>query len=399
MAEFDYEKLKAQYGDFEDPYVRVRVEGQELNMAKLQLSVTDLELDMTSGFEASLATFRLVGIYDRNAGSFQVDKVKNMILLGSALSIAVGYGAVTREVFRGFIARVHFLVPAQGSNDMPAVEITAMDAKAAMMANRHSLKLKATNWADAVREITDKNPFLTMNDFENSSTTFIETEIGNTPDKKEGEAGGGGAGGGAGGQQQTTDKRMEMVEESDYEFIVKAARKFNFRFFSVGNKLYFTPQEKKNNLLIEISPSKDVLSLDVGYDMTGLVKKVEVRTLDLDQGKLVNDSRKSTAKISLGSKAKNLVDKQNLVYLDPTAENKEEAGYRADYLLNQTAFRLGSIEAVFKGLPEFTPGRYISLKGFGKPVDNQFYLTRVRHIFDDAGYRTEIEGQADTIQT
>jgi len=404
MATFDFDKLKKAYADFENPSVIIKVEGTELKDAKEPIAVTDLDVDMTAGFEASIATFRMHTVYDRSGGSFNIEKIKKLLFLGSAVSIAVGYGANLREVFRGFIAKVHFIVPRDNSDEIPSIEVTAMDAKAAMMANRHSMKLKATNWCDAVQEVLDKNPFLSVKDFTNPQNNFIATDVKNTPDKPQGSSSGGagggagGAGGGAGGEQKASDKRMEMVEESDYEFIVKAAKKFNFRFFSTASTLHFMEQAGKDEeILIEIHPGPSIRALDVGYDMTGLVKKVEVRTLDSDQGKLVKDTKKSSAKISLGSKAKSIVDKQALVYLDPTAENKEEAGYRAQYLLSQTGYRLGSLELEIAGLPELTAGCIIGLKGFGSPIDNKFYLTRVRHVFDWRGYRTEVEGKADTI--
>ncbi len=406
MATFEYNKLKSQYGNFEEPTVIIEVEGVELKDAKETLAVTDLEVDMTAGFEASMATFRLHGVYERYAGSFNIDKVKKQLFLGSAVSISVGYGIQLRPVFRGFIAKVHFIIPKENTDEIPSIEVTAMDAKAAMMANRHSLKLKASNWSDAVKEVLDKNPFLNTMDFENSSVKFVQTAIDNTPDKPEGAgdsaggAGGGTGAGGAGGKEKASDKRMEMVEESDYEFVVKAAKKFNYRFFTSANQIYFAKQPDANaDVLLEINPNPDVLSLDVGYDMTGLVKKVQVRTLDSDQGKFVKDEKKSNAKVSLGNKAKAIVDQQTLVYLDPTAENKEEAGYRADYLLRESAYRLGSLELEMTGLPEFTPGCIIQLKGFGAPLDNKFYLTRVVHLFDWRGYRTMVEGSANSISS
>ena len=137
----------------------------------------------------------------------------------------------------------------------------------------------------------------------------------------------------------------------------------------------------------------------MGYDISGLARSVEVRNIDMEQGKFVGDKKKAKTKISMGNKAKPLVEKQSFVYLDPTAQSKAEAGYRAAYLMDSIDYRLGSIQAEFIGIPELVPGRFVTLKNFGKPVDNNFYLTRVRHILENKVYRTVFEGCANSIQS
>ncbi|MBR3538654.1 MAG: hypothetical protein IKN79_06245, partial [Eubacterium sp.] len=164
-----------------------------------------------------------------------------------------------------------------------------------------------------------------------------------------------------------------------------------------GKSLYFIEAKKNKTPLIALKPGSDVVSLDVGYDMTGLVNEVVVRNIDMLQGKYIGDKKQSKNKISLGNKAKPLIDKQSLVYIDPTTDSKEEAGYRASYLLEQVGYRLGSISGEIVGMPEIVPGRFITLEDFGIPVNNNFYLTNVKHTFTGTGYKTTFEGCANVI--
>ncbi len=83
--------------------------------------------------------------------------------------------------------------------------------------------------------------------------------------------------------------------------------------------------------------------------------------------------------------------------MDPTTDSKTEAGYRAAYLMENIDYRLGSLSGEYVGIPEITAGRFITLKNFGKPVNNNFYLTNVRHIMDGVSYVTKFEGCANTI--
>jgi hypothetical protein len=99
----------------------------------------------------------------------------------------------------------------------------------------------------------------------------------------------------------------------------------------------------------------------------------------------------------MGNKAKSLVEKQSLVYIDPTTDSKEEAGYRAAYLMDSIDYRLGTVEGVFLGLPELIPGRFIKLTDFGQPLNNSFYLTTVRHTMTQSSFVTRFEGVANNI--
>ena len=383
MSDFEFSELKKTYESFRFPFIKVVVDGQEITPDD-NLMVTAMDVELTSGYEASIATVTVAGPYDDDSRSFNIDKTKKFFFMGSTIIIYAGYSLNCREVFRGFIARVHFIVPDMLQNDVPSIEITAMDAKGIMMANRHSKKLKAKFYSDAVKEILNENVFLTQKD--DKMNDFTTINVTDTPDKEEGK-----------GESGTTDRRVEMVEESDYEFIVKAAKKFNFEFFIVGNNLYFIEAKKNTDILIELGPRSGLKNLDVGYDISGLVRSVEVRNIDMEEGKYVGGKKKSNTKISLGNKAKPLVDKQSLVYLDPTARSKEEAGYRAQYLMDTVDYRLGSIVAEYIGIPEIIPGRFITLKGFGSPIDNNFYITKVRHIVDGNNYKTSFEGCTNVI--
>ena len=385
MAEFKFSDLKSTYESFREPKTTIFIDGKELGKDQ-GIGVSGMEVELTAGYEASIATVTLVGGYDTSSKSFDINKIKQYLYLGSTIEIYLGYAVSLREVFRGFIAKVHFIVPEIGSEDMPSIELTCMDVKGLMMANRHSKRLKSECYSDAVKEILDVYPIFKQKD--SSSGDFMVMNISDTPDKSSG-----------GGNDKTTDKRVEMVEESDYDFIVKAAKRYNFEFFIVGKTLYFIEAKKNTTSLIELVPNSGMRSIDVGYDMTGLVKEVVVRNIDNTQGKYIGTSKQSQNKISLGNKAKQLIEKQSLVYIDPTTDSKEEAGYRADYLLETAGYRLGSVNGEIVGMPEIVPGRFLTLTGFGSPVDNDFYLTNVRHILRSGDYRTVFEGCANSIKS
>lgn len=385
MAAFEYEDLKKIYENFEYPIALVVVNGNDLSQNKSKLAVSDIEVEMTSGYEAAIATFWIYNCYNKDTCQFEFDNLKKYIFMGSSVVISLGYGGSAREVFRGFIAKVNFSFR-QG--EMPGVELTAMDVKGIMMAGSYSKQLKADSFSDGVKEILQKTAYEKLR----SDEIITKLEIADTPDKTQT--------GGTSQGAKASDKTIEMVCESDYEFVVKAAKKFNYEFFSIGGTVYFRKAKANKDVLLELGPGNGLRTFEIGYDFTGIVENVEVRGMDVGKSKTISAVRKIKNKLSQGNKAKPLVSASRKVYIDPTISSQEEAGYRAEYLMEDISYRLGSLEAEFMGIPELTPGRFVKIKGLGTGASNTFYLTRVRHVMDsEKGYYTKVEGKAASMET
>ncbi len=389
----DYSSLKDKYGGFRNPIIEIQVNGKSLTAGdnrKKAIGVSDVSVDLTAGFEASVASFRLYNVYNYEKTEFATESVKNFILLGSSVLIYGGYDNKVTEIFRGVITKVGFSVE---ENDVANISVTAMDMKAVMMANRYNKRLKATVYSEAVKEVFDQPVYNTMKD----NGSIKSYSITATPDA--GAAGAaGGVGGGAGGQtgENKTDKTIEMVGESDYEFLVKAAKKFNYEFFVLGGVVYFRKAKSDQTTEIVISPANRIQSLNVEYDMSGLVEQVEVRGLDVGKAKSIKEKQKNSNKVSMGSKAKSLFSGSKFVYVDPSVSASEDAKYRAEYLFQNMTYRYGSLEMDIAGLPEILPGKYIEISGLGATVSNKFYLMSVRHTFSKDGmYITHLVGKTD----
>lgn len=384
MADFTYDKLQSKYDSFKHPIAVVTIGGKNISENKAGLAVSDIEVENTCGFEASIATFWIYNCYHN--GAFAYDSIKNYVTIGASVVISIGYNATVREVFRGFISRINFVFR---TGEVPGVEVTAMDVKGIMMSGSYAKQLKAANYADAVAEILSNTAYVKLQ----SSEIIKKLEISDTPDKKA--AAPGASAGGAG--QAATDKSIEMVCESDYEFVVKAAKKFNYEFFTNAGTVYFRKAKDFKDILMEIEPNALLRGYEVGYDITGLVGKVEVRAMDVGKAKSISTTKNLSNKIT--STAKSLVQDSKKVYLDPTVSDKEEAEHRADFLVEDISYRFGTLEAELVGLPELVPGRFIKLKNLGNIVSNTFYIVTVRHILNgDGEYVTKITGKAAAVE-
>ena len=378
MATYNFVDLKREYADFENPVVVLTVDGKPFKKNKHSFALSDIEIELTCGYEASIATFSIFNVFNQGTSKFRTEEVKKYICLGSAVEIAIGYGPVAKTVFSGFIARVNFFYE---KDEMPGIKVTAMDVKGIMMANNYSRQLTAKNYGDAVKEIFNKNAYVTMN----TRQIIRSLEISDTPDKNM-------------NASKENDRTVEMVCESDYEFVVKAAKKFNYEFFTENGKVYFRRAKSTNEVVMELGPSTGLREFDVEYDITGLVEEIQARSMDNGNGKVIQATKKFSNKISMGSRAKQYIKNSEKVYIDPTINSLEDANYRVASLMEEMSYRFGTLECTCIGMPEILPGRFIRLEAIGYPPENKFYIQNVKHrINEDRGFETIITGKAADI--
>ena len=374
-----YSSLEAKYNNFVYPLVEIEVDGNSISQDKSNIGIARVSVELTAGFEASQAVFSLYNCYNYDSREFEFGIVKKYVLIGSQVTVYMGYEATTVEVFRGFITKSSFIMD---EGDVPHVQVTAMDVKAVMMANRYQKMLKAKNYTDAVNEIFKQNVYTNLR----SSGAIISYEIGRTPDKPLVSTDTG---------IKETDKMIEMSGESDYEFIVRAAKKYNFEFFVLGGRVYFRPAKCDTENQMSVDGKVSIKHLTVDYDVTGLVETVEVRGMDVGKGKLLKKEQKNSNKLSQGNKVKPLLDGTKFVYVDPTVQSVSDAADRAKSLMEDIMYRYGSLDLEMIGLPEIVPGKFIKIKNLGEAISNKFYVYRVRHNVSSKGeFTTRVIGVA-----
>ena len=381
MATYTYKNLKTKYNSFAHPVAVITINGKDFAANDAGFIVSDLEVELTSGYEASIATFCLYNTFDHDNSCFRVEEVKNYILLGSGVEIALGYGTQAQMIFCGFISRVNFFYD---DSDAPGIRVTAMDVKGVMMANCYSRQLTATSYGEAVKEILNKGMYLGMS----NSRIIKKLIISDTPDKQVMST-----------VSKASDRTIEMVAESDYEFVVKAAKKYNYEFFTECGNVYFRKAKLNAETVMEMGPSEGLKTFDVEYDVTGLAETIKARGTDVGKAQLLEATAKLNQKISIGNKAKKLIKKSERVYLDATITSREEADYRVKSLMEEMSYRFGTLECSCIGMPELLPGKFFVLRAVGQPPENKFYLVKVVHrLSEDGGFETRLYGKAASIE-
>lgn len=379
-----FSELSEKYFKLTNPRLHLLLGGKELKNKEDPLIIDDLVVELSAGYEASVASFRIYNVYDHDESRFRYEEIQKHVFMGAIVNIALGYMNRVETVFIGFVASVSF---GYAPGDLPYIEVSCMDIKGLMMANSCAAQLKAKSYGEAVREIFTR-PGSGYEKLK-SKAGYTELQVSDTPDKQAQ----------AGGDSKASAETIEMVTESDYEFVVRAAKRFNYEFYADRGIIYFRKAKSNKTPLIALTAGEGLISFKIEYSITGIVGKIEARAIDSANGKLVTSKKKMDNEISTASSARGLVSGGTKVFIDPSIVTSQDADARVDALVERMSYRLGSIEAQCFGIPELCPGRFVTISGMETPGDNDFYLTRVTHTFSgEQGYRTSIVGCADKIK-
>lgn len=377
MAAYSFEELKKKYDVFERPIAIVRIADVDVGGRK-GYPVSDVEIDLTCGYEASVAEFSLYRVYDKEKESFEVkEALKKYIVPGSKTELSLGYGTFASLIFVGVVTRVSYRFE---PDEIPCIRVSAMDVKGVMMAGSYVRQLTAASYSAAVKEILERSAYRSMQD----GGIIRGIQVTDTPDQTSPVPA---------EKTTVTDRSVEMVAESDYEFVVKAAKRYNYEFYTECGVVLFRKPKADKDIRIIINPSCGLYRFDISYDVTGLVNKVTVRAVDAGKAKVISSKVKNRA--SLPGRAKALLKGSEKVYIDASADSQEETGYRADSLMEDISYRYGSLECEVQGLPEYLPGYFVKVSGVGEGADNTFYITRAVHkLSKDGRYTVKLEGRA-----
>ena len=374
----DFESLQTKYDGFQTPTAVIKINDRMVTDEKLPFQISDIEVDLTCGYEASIASFHIYNVYSTVKGQFETEEIQKYIYLGSKVEIYLGYGATAKLVFVGVIAKVAYQML---EYELPCIQLTSMDAKSIMMAGNYSRQLKATQFTEAAKEILMKTAYARL-----QSKGIIRNIQVSQPVLKPSVDG------------ASADQTIEMVAESDYEFLVKLAKRNNYEFFCECGTVIFRKAKEVRMPLLTLTPSMGVYQFEVEYDITGLSETIYARSTDPDKAKLIESKGKFSNKISLGNKAKPLLKGSERVYIDPTISSKEEAQDRVDSLMEDMAFRYGSLNMDMVGLPELKPGYFLDMQCMGEGPSNVFYMMEVHHsLRSSGGYSTHITGKTNAM--
>jgi len=118
-----YSSLESKYNGFSGISCEVKIGGSKL-VADKKLAISEMEVELTSGFEASGCRFTIISSYDWEKSEF--DPAVKAIAVGDSIDVEIGY--VKREnVFSGYVSNISYEFGNGGKG--AEVHIEGMDIK------------------------------------------------------------------------------------------------------------------------------------------------------------------------------------------------------------------------------------------------------------------------------
>ena len=70
---------------------------------------------------------------------------------------------------------------------------------------------------------------------------------------------------------------------------------------------------------------------------------------------------------------------------------------RAKARMEDICQQFGELECECVGIPELAPGRFVEVEELSSQADRKYYITYVRHVLDEDGYRTYLKAGVNSL--
>ncbi|MBO5335554.1 MAG: hypothetical protein J6A94_00280 [Lachnospiraceae bacterium] len=360
-ATTDFKSLVKKYDNFSAPAVEITVGSTKLMTGK-DLDIVSVEIELTSGYEASGCVFVIAGAYDVEKTDFSSDI--SGVQIGEKVEVSIGY--VRKEsVFNGYVNQIDYYYGLDSEEF--GIRVECMDAKGLLMKNRR-LEFFTEKSADAVvKKILSESPV---------SSYLSGKELDTCP-------------------QEEVPLRSHMM--TDYELIVEQASKQGYEFFIIQGKAYFRKKQKVTSTLMKLSPQQGIIGAKFSVSGQALVKQIEVRSIDESNGKQIKGNATVSGKFAKGSSANMLLGSSKQVFYEPGVKDANEAKKRAEARTEAIANQFGELECECVGIPELTPGRFVQVESLSSQANRKYYIQYVKHVIDESGYRTYFKAGVNSL--
>lgn len=357
MGTLKYEDLSKKYREFDVATFKLKIGGKDVPLK--DVTIDNIEVSISTGFEASMCSFDVYEIYDLDERSFNSSMMKSFFTLGKEVEISLGY-IETTLVFKGYIETIKNIF---SDYSYPYLSVECLDVKGLMMHGTKSEVMNLDAFSDAVNKI--------LGNYSLVGSKSVD-------------------------QCTKLTREIQQNNETDYAFLCRVAKKINYEFFVLQGKVYFrkpTYSEQSPQIIFEWGQM--LLAFTQTKTLSKYVNKVTVKGYNDAEHKVIESTASAPIKIGSGSskpdKFSSDLKSSTSVILDMEINTVEEAKERAEAELNRRSLNFITGFGKCVGFPELVPGKYIEIKSFDGDVDNKYYVTRVVHKINHGEYITEFE--------
>lgn len=360
-------KLRQEYGNFVRPKIIIKIANQELDKKYTKKSVV---VELPSTYDAAICKFTITNAFEHSK-DYQVElekELKDLFQLGNLVEVFMGYETgSTKQVFFGYIDSIYF-----DYEEETGIEyfVECLDAKGIMMNSyRSTVKKNAKKYSDAVTDVLKKYSKL-IKKKQISTTSEIETII-------------------------------EQHNESDYQFVIRLAKKLNYCFYIVNGEAYFQEMGTDTEDFFTFCINEGVRAFSMFQTLKKQVSSVTVRGNNEKDPTKPFESTVSAYK-SIADNSKVQANKVSIIdsnvtktMIDNSISSENEAKQRAEAQLNELSYKNSKGTITTIGIPDFIPNKVVSVEGFGKQYDKKYRIVKVIHKYNRYEYTTECELEAN----
>lgn len=335
----------------------VEVDGQVDDMVQTLL----IGMDMTES-EQGLSSMELKFIntatLEGRGNDFAFEYSDNDLLsIGKPIKVWTGDHNDPKEIFRGTISGIEMVI---GGFREPRLHVLAEDALQKARLKRQT----RLHHAGSIRSIIQP----------------IFAELGLRTDIS--------------GMDQQVDAQLQF-NESDLAFIRRILDRFDCDLKIAGDVLQMAPRSDIRHNEVTLEQGSQLLSVRILADLAHQASKITYAGWDVAAGREIKVESNVGADLGPGQGRsgdqllKDAFGERSEHLSHAAAQNQSEAQALVNSNYSQRARKFVCAEGVAEGNPSIRMGTHLTLKGIGPRFENTYYVTKVRHHYNQSrGYRT-----------
>lgn len=349
VCKYTYDSLNNKYQGFKVPCIDIEIDGKKIktlladkNEKNKAIKIESIKISLSME-KSSMAQIKVSDVYDYVEGS-----MADVVKLGSAIRIMLGYGSSSEDVFYGYIAEVDYEF--KGSFN---IVITAFDVLNLMEQQSCPQYYISKSYSDIVKSII--SGYSTLIKKKNLDSLDINREF---------------------------VCREERV--SDLQFIKRLCGECGKMFYMFAGELFIKDKFDEKPIV-----NLDIHQLMKSFKFSKRYKNSEVKVIGFDNQKHDEEiSGKCSIKISGYADA--TVSPQVKVVTVPEISNSADAGKYAENICNDIMKKVNTGVIYCTGLPEIKTGGCVTVSGIEKSTFDTYRMnvSEVVHTINDNGFNT-----------
>lgn len=357
MGKISGKSLADKYEDFQDPWVTVLADGEEVTSGDgIWLERTEVLSSVGEEPDMAVLVYRAGKNTERD-----FTELEKYLEVGQRMEIRTGYcGKVTR-IFLGYL---HEVEVADIQQEDVEYTLVCLDMKGLMKKNSMYLISGPKKARQVLEDILGESCY----------GRFVE--------KKKLDA-----------LPKEADWDCVMEGETHYDWLRALARSLDFEFFCGRGEFVFRRARSGAEDTLELTPRYGLKETRGIVSLTGQTGGIQICGYNRSDEKLLSRAARPSVKVPFGKKVQGALQGCELTLADMELETGAQALWRAKLEAERMAGGCARMRTVSLGLPELAAGICVQVDaGEVGSLSGTMYVEEARHLLDENGYRTVAEG-------